>query len=228
MHTFSSITGYYVQCSPTQSYSWAVVSLFILLIIPVLDQVIFPILGEFTPSMLRRMGVGFCAVMLCCSIQLGIEHAAAAMRNLPENMTSITCEKNLQGVFTGYHFLLIAYVPFFLTCLAEISSIVPGKIMQTPLLKGCRSTVEKLKVYWEWPLWHGTGHSRAGIWKVLCTCFLWDMTCINFILSIFSCTYRIMFRVCTVSLQYSRYDDWPLLCHCWCVQLDRGQWLNSC
>ena len=113
--------------------------------------------------MLRRMGIGFCAVMLCCSIQLGIEHAAATMRNLPENMTNITCEKNLQGVLTGYHFLLIAYVPFFLTSLAEISSIVPGKIMQTLLLKACRCTVESLKIDWEWPLWHGIGQGRAGI-----------------------------------------------------------------
>ena len=37
----------------------------------------YPILGEFTPSMLRWIGLGFCAVILCCMSELVIEHVRA-------------------------------------------------------------------------------------------------------------------------------------------------------
>ena len=80
--------------------------------------------------MLRRMGISFCAVILACSVELGIEHAAAVIGSSNENITNLTCDQNLQSVLTSYYFLLIVPVPYLLLSLGEISSVIPGKIIQ--------------------------------------------------------------------------------------------------
>ena len=81
--------------------------------------------------MLRRMGVGFCAVILGCTVELGIEHTAAVIRNSNfPNITNLTCDQNLPNFLTSYYFLLIVPVPYLLLSLGEISSVIPGKVMQ--------------------------------------------------------------------------------------------------
>ena len=79
--------------------------------------------------MLRRMGVGFCAVILGCTVELGIEHTAAVIRNSNfPNITNLTCDQNLPNFLTSYYFLLIVPVPYLLLSLGEISSVIPGKV----------------------------------------------------------------------------------------------------
>ena len=115
-------------CSPAQYYSWILDSLLIILLIPLLDQVIYPILGEFTPSMLRRIGIGFCAVILCCAFELGIENAVVSTISRHDNSTSCDHDNhNLLTVFTGYYLLLIITLPVLLVTLAEICGTVSGE-----------------------------------------------------------------------------------------------------
>ena len=124
--TISSRTSTSIQCSPAQFYPWILESLLILFLIPLLDQVIYPILGEFTPSMLRRIGVGFFAVMLCCVFELGIENAVI----MTSNSTRTSCDndnQNLSNVFTGYYLLPIVILPILLVTLAEICGTVSGE-----------------------------------------------------------------------------------------------------
>ena len=127
---FAKTIGHYnMQCSPAEYYTWILESLLILLLVPLLDQVIYPILGEFTPSMLRRIGIGFCAVILCCGFELGIEHAVVATAS-NGNVTS--CDRdndNLSSVFTGYYLLLIVILPVLLVTMAEICGTVSGEYL---------------------------------------------------------------------------------------------------
>ena len=47
------------HCGSTQSSVWLLNVVSILLIIPLLDKIVFPCLREYTPNMLKRIGIGY-------------------------------------------------------------------------------------------------------------------------------------------------------------------------
>ena len=117
-----------MKCHPARYYLWAGCALVIIIFLPLLDQVMYPILGEFTPSMLRRIGTGFVLVLFGCSLELIVEHLMVS--HVEINLSNLSCGAVDEAAdrVVSYYILLILLVPVVLLALAEISGKVSGEL----------------------------------------------------------------------------------------------------
>ena len=118
----------FMLCYPARYYLWAGSALVLIVLLPLLDQIVYPILGEFTPSMLRRIGTGFILVVFGCCLELIVEHLMVSQVEI--NLSNLSCravDKAADSV-VGYYILLILLVPVVLLALAEISGKVSGEL----------------------------------------------------------------------------------------------------
>ena len=79
--------GILKQCGTTDSSLWLVNVVSILVIIPLLDKLVFPCLREYTPNMLKRIGIGYSLSILSPLILLVIEGVGHHQPGLSMNAT---------------------------------------------------------------------------------------------------------------------------------------------
>ena len=75
------------HCGSTQSSVWLLNVVSILLIIPLLDKIVFPCLREYTPNMLKRIGIGYFLSILSPLILLVLEGVGHHQSELSGNAT---------------------------------------------------------------------------------------------------------------------------------------------
>ena len=61
------------HCGSTQSSVWLLNVVSILVIVPLLDKIVFPCLREYTPNMLKRIGIGYFISILSPLVLLVLE-----------------------------------------------------------------------------------------------------------------------------------------------------------
>ena len=75
------------HCGSTQSSVWLLNVISILVIIPLLDKIVFPCLRQYTPNMLKRIGIGYFLSILSPLILLVLEGVGHHQSELSGNAT---------------------------------------------------------------------------------------------------------------------------------------------
>lgn len=110
-----------VDCSDPTIPHWIVNVLTIVSVVPLLDQVVIPILREYSPSLLKRIGLGYIATVMTPVLLLVFEHVGHHDAALPANVTA-QC-MFVDGDFDVETLQLSSYVvilPYLLLSLGEI------------------------------------------------------------------------------------------------------------
>ena len=85
-HSFLEIT--IGNCKLSDSAVWTINVITISIAIPLLNQVIYPYLREYTPSMLKRIGIGYVLALISSLLLVILEgaghHQSGAAKNLTE------------------------------------------------------------------------------------------------------------------------------------------------
>ena len=107
------------HCGSTQSSVWLLNVVSILLIVPLLDKIVVPCLREYTPNMLKRIGIGYFICILSPLILLVLEGVG---HHLTRNATQKCMFKEAQVPGADPLELSSAWVvlPHFIITLAEI------------------------------------------------------------------------------------------------------------
>ena len=84
------------HCSSTQSSVWLLNVISILVIVPLLDKLVFPCLREYTPNMLKRIGIGCFLSILSPLILLVLEGVGHHQSALSVNTTQQCMFKETQ------------------------------------------------------------------------------------------------------------------------------------
>lgn len=130
LHFKSTFLENYSYCDLNAQWVWVINTVCIIIIIPLLELVIFPILGEFTPSMLKRIGICFFLLLIASFSQLTIELGAhhnnsSASSAINQCMFSNVSSSNKSDMSPG-----ILVVPILLGSVAEVGGNVPGQLLQ--------------------------------------------------------------------------------------------------
>ena len=110
------------HCGSTQSVAWLLNVVSILVIIPLLDKLVFPCLREYTPNMLKRIGIGYFLSILSPLILLVLEGVGHHQSELSVNTTQQCMFKETQVSGADPLELSSAWVvlPHFFITLTEI------------------------------------------------------------------------------------------------------------
>ena len=84
------------HCGSTQSVAWLLNVVSILVIIPLLDKIVFPCLREYTPNMLKRIGIGYFLSILSPLVLLVLEGVGHHQSALSVNTTQQCMFKETQ------------------------------------------------------------------------------------------------------------------------------------
>jgi len=84
------------HCGSTQSVAWLLNVVSILVIIPLLDKLVFPCLREYTPNMLKRIGIGYFLSILSPLVLLVLEGVGHHQSELSVNTTQQCMFKETQ------------------------------------------------------------------------------------------------------------------------------------
>ena len=110
-------------CDLNEEWVWLVNTTCIVLVIPLLELVIYPILGEFTPSMLKLIGITFLFLMVASFSQLAIEAVAHVDHS---NLSSVQCMFSENITNRSDTSPAVLTVPILLATVAEVGGSVPG------------------------------------------------------------------------------------------------------
>ena len=107
---FNSSLG---TCSVSGNTYWLVNSLTILVVLPILNQFVFPCLREYTPSLLKRIGIGYILSAASLLILMILIHAGQEVSN-----DCLFSQKKYQETLRLSSWLLL--VPLILISLSEV------------------------------------------------------------------------------------------------------------
>ena len=110
-------------CGLNEEWVWLVNTACIILVIPLLELVIFPILGEFTPSMLKLIGITFLLLMVASFSQLAIEAVAHVNH---DNLSNVQCMFSANITNRSDTSPAVLTAPILLASVAEVVGSVPG------------------------------------------------------------------------------------------------------
>lgn len=104
---FSFGTSLFGECRVTDSFVWIINVCTILVVIPLLNNVIFPFLREYTPNMLKRIGIGYIfailspfVLLLITSVGIGILDSRGQLDNATE--TCLFTERDIREPSDGF------------------------------------------------------------------------------------------------------------------------------
>ena len=110
-------------CDLNEEWVWLVNTACIIIVIPLLELVIFPILGEFTPSMLKVIGLSFLLLMVASFSQLAIETVTHLNHS---NFSNVQCMFSAKIANRSDSSPAVLTVPILLASVAEVGGFVPG------------------------------------------------------------------------------------------------------
>lgn len=110
-------------CDLNEEWIWLVNTACIIVVIPLLELVIFPILDEFTPSMLKIIGISFLLLMAATFFQIAIEAVAHINHT---NFSTVQCMFSAKIANTSSTSSAVLMVPILLASVAEVGGSVPG------------------------------------------------------------------------------------------------------
>ena len=117
------------ECVISDSFVWIINVSLILVVIPLLNNVIFPFLREYTPNMLKRMGIGYILAILCpfalfliTSVGQGILYSRGQLNNATK--TCLFTERDIDNPSPEFILLPVTsytvIIPHLLISLSEV------------------------------------------------------------------------------------------------------------
>ena len=138
--TFSFTVDILNHCTVSDSFVWIVNIAVILITIPVLNQCIFPFLRNYTPNMLKRIGIGYILTILSIIALLLITLVGQAIVPRHERLTNVMYNSTQGCMFTekdmvhptpGFVYLpinsFLTVIPHVIVSLAEVFFSVSSK-----------------------------------------------------------------------------------------------------